>query len=129
MDIQPDHLRASIHPEESSSSKRDFWIGFIGWWVFNLCAGALMFGIGYGSSALAAHYSYDDTLFLGSVSCFGCLVLVSNIAVLIFFAFRRKQIALGMLVAFGAAIAISLLAGIIYMVACFVIIIDAYNRL
>lgn len=128
METQPEQLEPSPNPG-NADSKRDFWIGFIGWWVFNVCAGAMLYGIGYGSSMLAAHYSYDDTLFLVSVSCFGCLVLLINIAALIFFAFRRKLIALGMLVAFGASIAISLLAGIIYMVACFIIVIDAYNRL
>ena len=94
-----------------------------------MCAGALLFGIGSGSSMLAAYYAYDDTLFLVSVSCFGFLVLVVNLAALIFFAFRRRQIALGMLVAFSASLAVTLLAGIIYMVACFIIVIDAYNRL
>jgi hypothetical protein len=128
MDTQPDQLEPSP-VKESTGLKRDFWIGFIGWWVFNLCAGglqaALMFGIPSLTSGSATDYStITNTL----TSSLGCLVFLTNIGAIIFFAFRRKQIALGMLVAFGVSIAISILLGVIAMIACFVII-GQYNNL
>jgi hypothetical protein len=127
MDNLPEHLESSP-VKEDANSKRDFWIGFIGWWIFNIIAGLIQFGLAYGVSMLpynpdATFYTIFNTL----PSVLGCLVLLLNIGALIFFAFRRKQIALGMLVAFGVSIAISLLIGIIAAVACFVIL-GQYNN-
>jgi hypothetical protein len=129
MDTQLDNLEPSP-VKEKTGSKRDFWIGFIGWWVFNLIFGGLEFAIIFGIALIgptsvgpSSNYSTLTTVLINGL---GCLVLLANIGALIFFAFRRKQIALGMLVAFGVSIAISILIGVIAMVACFVIL-GQYN--
>lgn len=126
MDTQPENLDAS----GSSSSKRDFWIGFIGWFVVNVCVGAAQAALfwGLGTTFLNDTTGTGSNLLGYLSSSLGCLVFLANIGALIFFAFRRKQIALGMLVAFGVSIAISLLLGVIAMIACFVII-GQYNNL
>jgi hypothetical protein len=126
MDNLPDSLEPSP-VAESASSKRDFWIGFIGWWVFNLCTGGIQFGLVYGFSTFSSGTTGYDSIISTLISGFGCLIFLANIGALIFFAFRRKQIAFGMLVAFGVSIAISLLIGVIAMVACFVIL-GQYNN-
>jgi hypothetical protein len=127
MDNLPDSLEPSP-VKENGSSKRDFWIGFIGWWIFNIIAGVLNFALTYVSITVFQDNSDLANLIGYLPTAFGCLVLLLNVGALIFFAFRRKQIALGMLVAFGVSIAISLLIGIIAAVACFVIL-SQYNNL
>lgn len=114
-------------PDQKASDRRDFWIGFIGWWVFNLLAGGVNVALSFGLPNLFPNNDTLTTLFGYLPTVLGCLVLLLNIGAIIFFAFRRKQIALGMLVAFGVSIAISILLGIIAMVACFVII-GQYNN-
>lgn len=127
MDNLPDSPESSP-VKEDPNSKRDFWIGFIGWWIFNILAGGLNFALVYLSSTVSLGNSDLETLVGYLPSVVGCLVFLLNIGALIFFAFRRKQVALGMLVAFGVSIAISILIGVIAMIACFVIL-GQYNNL
>ena len=128
MSTQPENLDTPV-TTETTSSKRDFWMGFIGWWVFNLCTGGLQAALIFGIPALASDSTTDYSTIINTLtSGLGCLVLLANIGALIFFAFRRKQIALGMLVAFGVSIAISILLGIVAMAFCFYII-SQYNNL
>jgi hypothetical protein len=121
MSTQPENLSTPA-PTGTTSSKRDFWIGFIGWWFANLCATGALFAFTFGLPSLVPGSSDYAALITTITNSLGCLVLLANIGVLIFFAFRRKQIALGILVAFGVALGITLLIGVIATVACFVIL-------
>jgi hypothetical protein len=81
---------------------KDFWYGFVGWFVGN--------GFGWVLTSVSS-YRYANTLLI--------LVLLLNIGALIFFAFKKRRIALGMLAAFGLSLAVILCLGIFALVACF----------
>jgi hypothetical protein len=51
----------------------------------------------------------------------GFIPLILNIGLITYFAFTRSQIALGMLAAFGIALVITIILGVISAVACFFI--------
>jgi hypothetical protein len=82
--------------------EKDFWYGFIGWFVGN--------GIGWVLTS-ASSYRYADTLLI--------LVLLLNIGALIFFAFKKRRIALGMLAAFCLSLSPILCLGLFFIAACF----------
>lgn len=52
----------------------------------------------------------------------GVIPLLINIGLIVFFAFTRSQIALGMLAGFGIALLLSIILGVIIAVACFVLL-------
>jgi hypothetical protein len=52
----------------------------------------------------------------------GLVPFVINVGLMIYFAFTRSQIALGMLAAFGAALAVVIVLGVIFTIACFVML-------
>ena len=104
--------------------KKDFRLGLIGWYVGNLALCLLQAGVG----ALLASWlssSGSDGNAPGVIENLLTVVLyflpwVINIGLIIFFALTRSQIALGMLVGFASAVALVILLGIIFTVACFV---------
>ncbi len=107
-------------PEEK---KRDFWRGFWLWWGLNILLAILSTGGTIMLSGLAYNSSNASSALISILSTLAGLVpLVINIGLLIYFALTRSQIALGMLVAFGAALALVIVLGIIFTVACFVIL-------
>ena len=89
----------------------DFVIGFVGWFLVN--------GLLYGCSILILQSmdssSSDSILAL----LLGLIPLLVNIAALIFFAFTRRWIALGILAAFALVLVGVLLIGIAIYVICF----------
>jgi len=102
-------------PEEK---RKDFWRGFIGWFVLNGILCLIQFaayGVLYGLLTESSSSAYP---ILSTIA--GLLPLLINIGLIIFFAFTRSQIALGMLAGFGAALALVIILGLIFTVACFV---------
>ena len=102
----------------SRQKQIDFIIGLVGYFVVNtilwLCFGLIG---GAGLDALPAS-DVTDVLY----GLIGCLPLLLNIIVVIYFAFTRPWIALGMLAAFAALFILAIIAGIFLAVACFVLL-------
>lgn len=127
-----------LSPYESASEPeafnwRDFWIGFVGWWVINICAGTVQSMMVYGAVAISPNMvdgsTPDFSSMIGLLSQgLGCLVMLANIAAIVYFLFKRKYLAFGILAAFGLSIAITLCLGLLFMVGCFVLISAAGNR-
>ena len=81
---------------------KEFWYGFVGWFVGNGIAWVLMY---------FSNISVADKSFY--------LVLLLNIGALIYFASKKLRIALGMLAAFSLSLAVAICLGIFALVACF----------
>jgi hypothetical protein len=106
-----------------AEKKKDFWRGvglFLGLnIVMALCS--------WGASAALANMTYtpngpnDQLVNVYPVISFviGVIPLLINIGLIVFFAFTRSQIALGMLAGFGIALLLSIILGVIFAVACF----------
>ena len=89
----------------------DFVIGFVGWFVVN--------GLLYGCSILilqAVNSSTSDSIL---ALLLGLLPLLANIAALIFFAFTRRWIALGILAAFALVLVGVLVLGLVIYAICY----------
>jgi hypothetical protein len=115
--------------ETPSEKTVDFVIGFVGWFILN--------GIFWGLAVLITSLTlnafpvdstnpdaFDTYTTIQNVlsTVLGCLPLLVNIGLIIFFAFRRKWIAFGMLSAFGGLLIITICLGIVATAACFVIL-------
>jgi len=111
--------------ETPGEKRKDFWIGFIGWFVMNAALGGLsVLFSGLLSSILANTNDFETisaiTNYLGIF--LSCLPLLINVGVMTYFAYTRDQIAMGMLVAFGTVFLLVICLGIIATVACFVLL-------
>jgi hypothetical protein len=84
---------------------RKFWAGFFGWWIVN---GLLYFLLLFIQSEL--------------YTTFSCLIFIGNIVALVALSRspKYKRVATGILGAFAAAFALTLLAAILLFVYCFV---------
>jgi hypothetical protein len=105
--------------------KKDFWIGFAVWFILNvvLCllqlgAGALVAGL---ASTIEQGGGASETLISAFSLVTSLLPWVINIGLMIYFALTRSQIALGMLAAFGAALVLVIVAGVLLTTACFIL--------
>ena len=89
----------------------DFVLGFVGWFLVN--------GLLYGCSIVilqAVDSSSSDSIL---ALLLGLLPLLINIGALIFFAFTRRWIALGILAAFALVLVGVLLLGLVFYVICY----------
>lgn len=107
---------------DPAEKKRDFWLGFGLWWILNLILTLCQWGV---SIALFSVPSTDETL--ATVVSIGTMVLyilpwLINIGLIIYFAFMRSQMALGMLAGFGSALALAICLGVVATVACMVVL-------
>jgi hypothetical protein len=107
---------------DSAEKKKDFWRGFWLWWLGNIALWIITLG---GTAALLT--AEGDNITINSIVDIAILVvnvlpLLINGGLVIFFALTRSQIALGMLAAFGVALAIVVVLGIIVSIACFVML-------
>lgn len=99
----------------------DFGIGFGAWWVVN----AIIFGLflGLSDAILAAQRNnLDPNLSTGigyGMLCLSFLPLVLNIAAMIYFAYVRRWIALGLLGGFASALFLTVCAAVIFTIYCF----------
>jgi len=89
----------------------DFVLGFAGWFLVN----GLLYGCSLYILQAMPFNSYDSPLAL----LLGLLPLLLNIAALIFFAFTRRWIALGILAAFALVLVGVLLLGLVFYVICY----------
>jgi hypothetical protein len=89
----------------------DFVIGFVGWFLVN--------GLLYGCSILILQGMDSSTSDSILALLLGLIPLLVNIGALIFFAFTRRWIALGILAAFALVLVGVLLIGIVLYVICF----------
>jgi hypothetical protein len=100
----------------------DFGIGFGAWWIIN----ALFFGLflGLSDSVVAAQRNDLDPNLSAAMgygmACLSFLPLVLNVAAMIYFAYVRRWIALGLLGAFAAALFLTVCAAVIFTIYCFV---------
>ena len=106
-----------------AEKKRDFWRGVGLFFGLNI----VMALCSWGASAALANMTYtpngpnDQLVTVYPVVSFvlGVIPLLINIGLIVFFAFTRSQIALGMLAGFGIALLLSIILGVIFAVACF----------
>ena len=89
----------------------DFVIGFAGWFLVN--------GLLYGCSFFILQQMSSDTTGSLVALLLGLIPLLANIAALIFFAFTRRWIALGMLAAFALVLVGVLLLGLVFYTICY----------
>ncbi|NUM43199.1 MAG: hypothetical protein HUU38_00720 [Anaerolineales bacterium] len=110
--------------ETPGEKRKDFWIGFLGWFVLNIVMGLLGFAVSLVLTPLASNVDFEtSTTIMNSLSLLvSCLPFVINIGLMVYFAFTRSQIAMGMLAAFGVVLFISICLGIIATAACFVVL-------
>ena len=108
---------------DPAEKKRDFWIGVAIFFVLNIVLTLCQWGLGAGF--YAASPSIVDSNFpsspLFSILSWVLLLMpwVINIALVVYFALTRSQIALGMVAGFGIALAIVICLGVIFTVWCF----------
>jgi hypothetical protein len=88
-----------------ATKRRDFWIGFVGWFFVNVVLVLITGG-------LPAEWQ----------QFFGPGVLIANIVVIIVVAWLRTFIALGMLTAFGTALAAVVLGGVVFTAGDFAVV-------
>ena len=109
-----------------AEKKRDFWRGIGLFFVLNI----VMALCSWGASTALYNITYTpngtNTQLVDVYSIVGFILavipLLINIGLIVFFAFTRRQIALGMLAGFGIALLLSIVLGVILAVACFVIL-------
>lgn len=108
---------------DEAEKKKDLWRGFWLWWGLNILLWVVSTALAVGAS----NFTYSDNELVSSIASVagllvGLLPWLINIGFIIFFAFTRSQMALGMLLAFGVALAIVIVLGIVFAVVCFVLI-------
>lgn len=99
-------------PGKKFYKDRGFQLGCVGWFVVN----ALVFAILQGLAAVAPP---DGGTLAAAIPV---LLLIANIIALIYFALRRPTIAGGMVAAFGISLAVVIVAGIVFTIACFALL-------
>jgi hypothetical protein len=112
--------------ETDAEKKKDFWLGVGIFFGLNILLGICSFAATMslfgiidpitGADIGPANYDLYTTL-----NCIlSLLPWILNIGLIIYFAFTRSQIALGMVAGFGIALAIVICLGTIFLVWCFV---------
>ena len=109
-----------------ADEKKDFWRGVGLFFGLNI----VMALCSWGASAALANMTYtpngpnEQLVNVYPVVSFmlGLVPLLINIGLIVFFAFTRPRVALGMLAGFGIALLISIILGVIFAVACIVIL-------
>lgn len=115
---------------DPAEKRKDFWFGIVLWvglnvLVFPICSFLVSIGLSSVTAGLNSNGA-SNTLFSIVGVVVGFLPLLINIGLIVYFAFTRRQVALGMLAAFGAALLLTLCLGTLFAVACLGII-EAYN--
>ncbi len=105
---------------DKKRKKRDFWIGVVGSIVGNLLLVGLFILVAYFSQATTPPGGITPVLGRIAIVVANLLPWVLNIAAIILaFIMHRQWIALGILASYGAALALTIIAGIILMIVCF----------
>ena len=111
---------------DPAEKKRDFWLGVGLWFGLNILLALCSWGASTAINNRAYTPSGPNTQLVDILPLvsfmLGFIPLLINIGLIVFFAFTRSQIALGMLAGFGIALFFSIILGVIFAVACFVIL-------
>jgi hypothetical protein len=107
---------------DPAEKKRDFWRG-VGLWfglniVMTLCNLGLTTVLDNAAISSNAPFAAYSTISI----VVGIIPWLVNIGLLVYFAMTRSQIALGMLAGFGFALFLVICLGIIFAVACFIML-------
>lgn len=109
--------------EARAEKRRDFWIGVVLFFVLNVVLVLCQWGARFGLFALQPDVFSSPSVSSSLYSILSILLTVLpwvvNIGLILFFAFTRSQIALGMLAGFGIALAIAICLGVIFTIWCF----------
>src|ERR1051325_6361625 len=115
-------LKQKIY-ETEDEKKKDFWLGVGLFFLLNilmaLCSWAAYALIFSAMSRLNDSNTFVYNAFSILSTIIGCLPLLINALLIIYFASTRSQIALGMLTGFGIAFLITICLGVIFTVWCF----------
>ncbi|MCC6299999.1 MAG: hypothetical protein IT314_11925 [Anaerolineales bacterium] len=104
---------------DPAEKKKDFWIGVALFFVLNVVLTLCQWGLGYGVTSAAPDLNASSTLGTILMWVFLLLPWAINIGLIIYFAFTRSQIALGMVAGFGIALFLVICAGVIFTIWCF----------
>ncbi|HQV94196.1 MAG TPA: hypothetical protein PLA27_09915 [Anaerolineales bacterium] len=122
-DGKPKWLTPKVY-ETDAERKRDFWIGVGIFFALNIVLTLCQWGVGAGALTVSPTNGSSDfvssTLFTILTWVFLLLPWVINIGLIIYFAFTRNQVALGMVAGFGIALAIVICLGVIFVAWCFI---------
>jgi MFS family permease len=106
---------ASASPDPALKPRfHSFLIGFVGWFVINSVLAMFLGGVILGPGLLSGPSTSSDYTFI----CPGALLLLLSIVIMIIAAFKRSMIALGIVAAYAANIAITLVIGVGYASIC-----------
>jgi len=109
--------------ETSGHKWGDFAIGFALWFVLNtLMLAALWVVTGFLTDPSVSNNPALNQALGYALLCMSVLPLIVNIGLIIFFAMRRRWIALGMLGALSGTLLLVVCAAIVFLAACFTII-------
>lgn len=121
-DSKPKWLTPKVY-ETDAEKKRDFWIGVGIFFVLNIVLTLCQWGVGADALTVSPTNGSSDfvssTLFTILSWVFLLLPWVINIGLIIYFAFTRNQVALGMVAGFGIALAIVICLALIFTLWCF----------
>jgi len=123
---ETEEKRAWLTPKEytdPAEKKKDFWIGVGLFFGLNIVLGICFAGASVALSSAAFPADGSGTAFSDLYSILSCILSLLpwliNIGLMLYFAFTRSQIALGMLAGFGAALLITICVGVIFAAYCF----------
>ncbi len=111
-------------PEPTTRQKRiDFWLGYAGWFVVNAVA-IFLIQVIFASSSSPSINSGTKGASPSGPAPFGlaasALLVMLNVVTPIVLAFRRRWAALGILVAFATAFALTVVEGVFFTISDFV---------
>ena len=109
-----------------ADKKRDFWRGVGLFFGLNIVMALCSWGAGTAlyNMAYTPNGTNEQLVNVYPVVSFmlGVIPLLINIGLIVFFAFTRRQIALGMLAGFGIALLLSIILGVVFAVACIIML-------
>ncbi|MCC6499291.1 MAG: hypothetical protein IT313_03380 [Anaerolineales bacterium] len=109
---------------DAAEKRKDFWIGVVLFFVLNIALTLCQWGFGFGAATVVPEVAPPETIFTTLTTIFYWILLllpwIVNIGLIVFFAFTRSQIALGMVAGFGIALFIVICLGIAFTIWCFV---------
>lgn len=117
--------------ETEAERKRDRWIGIGLFFGLNILLWICQFAFSIGLAGLSSQGESDLANGISTIAAILLWLLpwVINIGLIVYFSFTRNQIALGMLLGFALALAIVIVLGLIFMVACFAILFSSGGNL
>ena len=111
---------------DPAEKKKDFWIGVGLFFGLNILLGICFAGASVALSSAAFPADGSSTTFSDLYSILSCILSLLpwliNIGLMLYFAFTRSQVALGMLAGFGAALLITICVGVIFAAYCFYVL-------